>query len=145
VTAVSEIIDNLVLAATADNRVHVISIPNKAVLSHKLIPNRLKFSPVRSIEVDDNHVYLFGESYIFTADWSVSGDIGEKFKHNSAVPTGGVVIGSGKLDMPAKSPKKAKKTTSAHEFESPILAVLANHKSTAKALIAPFERKQFQE
>ena len=145
VTAVSEIIDNIVLAATADNRVHVISIPNKSVVSHKQIPNRLKFSPVRSIQLDDKHVYLFGESYIFTADWSVSGVIGDKFKHNSAVPTGGVVVGSGKLDAPAKSPKKAKKTASAPEFESPILAVLASYKSTAKALIAPFERKQFQE
>lgn len=143
VTAVSEIRSDRVFAATADHRIHTVDVGSVKIVSKKTLQGKLKlatFNHINSIVVDEASVALFGESFILTADVK-DNDIVSSFRFNSAVATGGVVVGSGPLLLAPALKKKKSATT---EEAKTAMAVIASFKTMGKSLISPFERKQFQ-
>jgi WD40 repeat protein len=141
VTAVSTHNGNIVVA-TSDHTVRMLdseSLDEKSCWSFTKKLHR--YVHVRSIEVDEDSgvICLFGESLILSAD--LEGPNAGVFKFNPSVPTGGVVVGSGKFE-PAT--QQAKKPRTDSEVRG-VVAILANYKQTSKQLITPFEKKQFQQ
>ena len=149
ITALSEVYStNHILVATADHFIHCIALSDVALesvwkqrLSAKVKIS--KFHHVNSIMFEDSTIWMLGESFIATsATPSVDAEPKRGFKFNSTVPTGGVIVGTGRLCMmETRSPKKQR----ANQDKKTVMAVLASYKSTDKLLIWPFERRQFQQ
>jgi hypothetical protein len=150
VTAISDIVGTRMIVATADHGIHTVDVAALTLVSSRRIPNKLKlpkFSQINSVAVEENTVALLGESFILTAD-AKECEISSALRFNSSVPTGGVVVGSGSLQLtPAQQSPSKKKKKEPEAIESgpkTTLAVIASFKAVAKSLISPFERKQFQ-
>ena len=139
ITALSDVVGSRIVAGTGEGNACIIDIEKNELLFKRRTGGKLKFSHAHSIAISESSIAFFGEQYILTADWRDEEGIVSNFVHNSSVSTGGAVVGAGPLD-PTSSAKKSK-----NSFSSPFLAIVANYKATASALIAPFERKQFQQ
>jgi WD40 repeat protein len=145
ITAVSEIHDDgYVAIVTADQQLRFLSTETLEEKLKRKLPAKLSpYHHIKSVVINKNTLCLFGESHILTADVE-NMQLTSPLRFNSALPTGGAVVGSGKLLLPCDEEPNAKKSRKTEPIET-VVAVLADFKTTSKALITPFERKKFQQ
>jgi WD40 repeat protein len=142
ITSLSEKIEQQVVVTSSDHTVFILSSTDLKEKTQRKLPSKpSKFHHTKWVELDDKTMSLFAESFILTAELNEQSEIVSGFKFNSALPTGGAIVGVGKLESGEPAGKKSKKDD---ESVSKTVAIMASFKETSKALIVPFERKQFQ-